>query len=60
MALSYRFRFTKNKNKLNARRSEVKMAIRYKSHHMYSISERESRFKSIRQETFSKFCFKVR
>ena len=47
MNLSYRFRFTKNKNKINARRSEVKMAIRYKSHHMYLISERESIFKRI-------------
>ena len=36
----------KNKNEINARRSEVKMAIRYKSDHMYLISEKESRFKS--------------
>ena len=55
MTLSYGFGLTKNKNKINAGRSEVKMAIRYKSHHVYLISEsrRESRFKSIlRQETF--------
>ena len=49
------------KKRISARRSEVTMAIRYKSHHMYLISDRGSRFKSmIRQGIFFKFCFKVR
>ena len=61
MNLGYRCRLTKNKNQISTKRSEVKMAIRYKSHDMNLISGKESRFKGmIRQEIFFKFCFKVR
>ena len=49
----------RTKNKINAGRSEVTIAIRYKTHHMYLISEKEAKFKSmIGQQIFFKLFLK--